>query len=366
MIKRWIILAGVAAFTTGFGFLIVRNSFLNTPMTVTAISMDAEESMGWENYDWATADQQRIDAEITFALKNFVDAPEEILRLAEDITKHLPIESQRLEQIGIEALSAAYSPEAMPSTMENNDYLRHAVRYHLLGLATISRNYEVAKKLVEMGVDFRFSNNSWVRYAITKMYVGTYFSAFPDYTPGIPYLKLYLENGGDPNANDLLGRAESGSSNNLEATFILLEHGADPWNGIKYGNYTDDNYVILNINLILGNLEYLFRIANAGYFETAPADGIAEVTVELEKMLGELQDASGPERLHEKWAMEQLTLKLSETSPLELTETLRGYLATPVADENGGWILHKNQIRSPLGQHMPPDDNLSGKVIWHD
>ncbi|TRW95372.1 hypothetical protein FNJ84_16760 [Paracoccus sp. M683] len=241
-------------------------------------------------------------------------------------------------------------------------------RRYLLNDTLLYRNFPAAEALVAAGADVNYADNIMVFNAL-DMSQGREAVPFVDYSPGIPFLRLYLENGGDPNAQFM--RDQSGNlplnhqNDNLEGVLMLLEHGADPWlqaptpQGTKARSFYDS--IAFSASGIVAG-EMLFRIADAGHFAGQPVDKVQIVYDIFERSLLDKQGSTRRADLHASWRRKTILAAIIETSGWAPPPRLQALLETPTPDAYGGWHLRPDQLHS--GPEFTGPTITDGTLIW--
>jgi len=285
----------------------------------------------------------------------YPDASPEVQQIASAIKAGKPLDSTMLNNIGVDALNAFYGPPNGPSSFLLNDTLLH-------------QNFPAAKALVKAGVNVRYANDLMIFNAL-DMKQGRLLVPFADYSPGIPFLRLYLENGGNPNAQyqgDKSGRlALLHGSDNLEGLLVLLAHGADPWleaitpQGTTARSFYD-SLSFSSSGIVSG--EIMFRIANAGYFEVQRVDQIQIIYDDFERSLLAKSGSTRTEDLNAVWRRQTILDAIIATSGWAPPPRLALLLEQRVSDAHGGWHLRPDQLHS-CEEFQDPTIS-TGKLIW--
>lgn len=310
------------------------------------------------------AETQRMEkqAEVAF---DYSDASDDVRTVALAIRMGEVPDQALLERIGAERLSAKYLSKVHSDST--------VIPYYLLNDTMTEAdppNFAAAEALVKAGADVNYSNNGMVFNALAMMQ-GPQVVPFPDYSPGIPFLKLYLENGGDPNAQDHRGNwgfnALRRAHNNLEGVLVLLEHGADPW--FQAPDLEDQRPQRSFFNRLVGRsgngvpAELLFRVAHAGYFKDATPEQLqSAVFDQYEQWLKEIEGSNNPADLRQAWHFQTILDAIVETSGVPLPPELARLMENRVPDKYGGWWMRPDQIRS--GDEFVGPMITDGALIW--
>ena len=241
-------------------------------------------------------------------------------------------------------------------------------RRFLLNDTLLYRNVPAAEALVAAGADVNYADNIMVFNAL-DISQGNVAVPFVDYSPGIPFLRLYLENGGDPNAQFM--RDQSGNlplnyqNDNLEGVLMLLEHGADPWLQAQTPQGTSarsfyDSIAFSASGIVAG--EMLFRIADAGHFAGQPVDKVQMVYDVFERSLLDKQGSTRSADRHASWRRKTILAAIIETSGWAPPPRLQALLETPTPDIYGGWHLRPDQLHS--GPEFTGPTITDGTLIW--
>ncbi len=286
---------------------------------------------------------------------DYATAPEDIRAIALAIRQGEVPDQALLDQLGSEALSVRYLSDSQQKFFLLNDTMLHD-------------NFPAAKALVEAGADVNYQDHTMVFNAI-QMHQGPMAVPFPDFSPGIPFLKLYLENGGDPNApykrDNTYDPPLHVAHNNLEGVLVLLEHGADPWlrvptpHGIFGDGYLD------YLAFASGNgiyAEQIFRIAHAGYFKGASAQELETVLGTFRKFLTNDEGSRAQDDLLQNWQWNAILEAIFDTTGATPDPELARLMKNRVSDEYGGWWMRPDQIRT--GDEFVGPMITNGTLIW--
>ena len=286
---------------------------------------------------------------------DYSDGPEDIRAIAARIRAGESLDPSVLERVGPDALSRAYHSE------------EHQ-RFYLLHDTLLHRNPAAAEALVAAGADVNYDNHLMV-FSALRMRDGPSLRPFPDYSPGIPFLRLYLENGGDPNAQASRYNSDlttlTWANNNLEGILVLLEGNADPWLQLPFpeGHLMRsffDSLAFSSSGIVSG--EIMFRIAHAGHFEGATPEQLQIVFDSFERTLRDLEGTRNRRQLQAAWYRQTILDAITETTGAPLPPALARLMETRVPDEYGGWWMRPDQIRS--GDEYTGGEITPGTLIW--
>ncbi len=293
-----------------------------------------------------------IPSEIQAAYPN---ASLEVQKIAADIHAGQVPAKTLLDSVGNDALNTAYGAPDRASSILLNDTL-------------LQENFPAAQALVAAGANVRYARDLMVFNAL-DMRQGRRAVPFADYSPGIPFLQLYLENGGDPDAQyfrDNSGRlALLHSPDNLEGMLMLLDFGADPWREAKTPQGTNarsfyDTYAFSASGIV--SSEILFRIAHAGHFAGQASDQIQTIYDDFERSLSAKAGSTHTDDLHAVWRRQTILDAIIATSGVAPSASLAGLLENRVSDVYGGWQMRPDQLYS--GEEFIGPAISHGTLIW--
>jgi len=306
-----------------------------------------------------TAEQRQVNVSfrINDRLNPFILAPDPIQALALVIVRNTRLTSDIYESLTPDMINRIYraAPDAPGDT--------------ILALAMRNFKMDAARALIRSGAKVDIDGARIAFEAINPEDRDRDLDApFPDYSAGLPFLLLYLDNGGDPNAaaadgTTLLEYAGPGTINNLGAGMLLLEYGADPFleptgrDGTRH-----DSFFVGNSRLFPIPLEYMHRLTILGYFGEAPDAQLAKVLASYERDLKTIealhQDGSAETTIF--WIARQTILALRDHAGAKLTPYLAGFVARDIPEE-AGWFLPASAYYTLAGEgaiHGPFGDRF--------
>ena len=303
---------------------------------------------------------ETVDTELRAEIEaRYSNAPEEIRAVARVIVTGGVPDAEQLRAIGPEALSQHYLTTDNQRVSLLNDTM----------VAAKPPNAAAAEALVAAGADVTYSDNLMVFNAL-RLRKPSRPVPFFDFSPGIPFLRLYLENGGDPNATFKRGNfgttALERANNNLEGILLLLEHGADPWfqaTGMVTDRLMDSFFVWLGSGTAHSvTAETFFRIAHAGHFKGATAEQLEPIFAFFERVISEDIGSRDPRDLLTVWQMQTIVDAIVETSGVTLPPGLATLMQERVPDQYGGWWMRPDQLHS--GDEFVGPMITHGTLIW--
>lgn len=296
----------------------------------------------------------------------FDKAPLEVQNLAAIIARGAAPEPADLAALPDDALNASWGqPEPKNKPIFGHTLLREAV---------VQRNIEASRALIAAGADIGFNGGELPFLAGRMDNKDQRRLWFPDYSDGLPFLQLWLDNDGSPNAQSpwdgtpLLSHLPG---NNLEAVLFLIENGADPW-ATQVTSIGSTGYVfrsrpyfegLANANSIAQ--EVSFRIANLGHYKNGPPDVIDRIVERYERTAEQFNDTSGPDGLHVVWMMQRTLPLIYEQLGRTPGQEVAKLLAIEVPEGIGGFWLGPDEIRSAdIESQRPLNDNQRGSQRW--
>lgn len=304
---------------------------------------------------------EQLQAEVAF---DYADASEDIRTIALAIRMGDVPDAALLTKIGSESLSAKYLSEVYSGNLVTPRYLLNDTMTQ-----ADPPNVAAAQALVKAGADVNYDNNLMVFNALA-LTQGPTVKPFPDYSPGIPFLRLYLENGGDPNAQFMIGNsgriALSKAHTNLEGILLLLEHGADPW--LQAPSLNTDKPMRNYFDSLAGGTgngivaEIMFRIAYEGYFKGATLEQLSTIFNRYQKWLDEIEGSENSRDLRQAWQFQAILDAIVGTTGVTLPPDLAQLMESRIPDQYGGWWLRPDQIRS--GDEFVGATITDGTLIW--
>lgn len=289
------------------------------------------------------------------ARRNYSAAPEPVQELAVALFNGTALPPSALGAATPDMLSALYTAP---------DGSRRNVLLDAFGFDQV----DSGTQLVAAGADVNVGNHLLARGAIAR-FDGSRLVPFPDFSGGMPWLRLYVDNGGDVNAQmpdeprRLIHRAAG--LGNLEALLYLLDQGADGWltvvesDGFAHAPFFE-NLASRAAGITAG--EILFRIAHAGHLQSGTVDQVAPVLATIEELLADGVDATGPRAQRVNWQLATIARTIIDNSEGVPSAALSQMLATPASPDETGWHLGPDMVRSPAGT---PEEELDfGNVVW--
>jgi hypothetical protein len=263
-----------------------------------------------------------------------------------------------LEALGPDGLNVLLRPR--------DDNFKHTT---LLTEATRKRNYRWVTALLSAGADPNGSGSLMAYTASDAIFhpSSQWYHAFQDGSPAVPFLKAYLEHGGDLNTTAGGGYNANALINapfkNLAAQIFLLEQGADPWLISKEAKPRNFDLTMMGGNIwgsrSAQNNEEMYILVQRGLY-TPPYQEAYKPMVHDTYIdtLEQLHDATGPERRHELWTLKKVINALIDAGHIVPSPKLRELLEiNPVSDTEGGWVLGKGQL------HQAFDDSRKGPPL---
>lgn len=365
--KKWVIIALIVqailimALAAVMYFVPIQLEWTSHPSSVppTTIAQSAEDGTGdlevMTDEDWQEFERR------------WVSAPDEIRDIARQIAEGGTPSSTLLQEIGPDALSRGYpSPEL--------DFSRNgtpvAWQTTLLQEAVWAYNLEATTALLSAGADPNANHGEVLFNAIEQKTRGApNFMLFPDHSEMVPFLRLLLESGANPNVQRHGFVDETPlrfSHSNLSAILLLLEFGADPW---ARHNGPNGRLSVSMINeLAFGAssdraAEILFRMARSGNLPRGEAAQELEIIRLLGNVVQRLSGSSGPDARHRAWFLDQLFVVLGNALNRQNEfQELRTGLPSFDYQTDGGWHLSEDQIHSPPRTSVAVPDR--GTEIW--
>ena len=246
--------------------------------------------------------------------------------------------------------------------------------HSLLREAVVQRNLPAARALIDAGADIFFNKGEMPFLAAHMVDRQQRRLWFPDYSDGIPFLQLWLENDGSPNVQSPWAGTPLLSDvphNNLEAVLFLLANGADPWasyvtsvssTGFEFKStpYFESRATANSISL-----EISFRSALEGHYSGAAIDTADALAQIYERTAAQYNESSGPADLAKVWMMQKalppIFAQLDQSPGPEVAKLL----AIDVPEDVGGFWLAPGEIRSPDDENQRPlNDNQQGQQRW--
>lgn len=252
-----------------------------------------------------------------------------------------------------------------------DDNFKHTT---LLNEATRKRNYRWVTALLSAGADPNASGSLMAYTASDAIFhpSSQWFHAFQDGSPAIPFLRAYLEYGGDLNTTAGGGYNANALINapfkNLAARIFLLEQGADPW--LIHTEATTLNFSLTMMGgEIWGsrsaqNNEEMYILIQRGLY-TPPHQEMYKPLVHDTYIdtLEQLHDATGPERRHQLWTLKKVINALIDNNHLVPSSEMREMLEhNPVSDDEGGWVLQEGQLHQAFDD--PRKGPPLGSEVW--
>jgi hypothetical protein len=291
------------------------------------------------------------------ARQNYANAPDPVQDIAAALFNGQSIPEDALAQTTPEMLSALYAAPTASGARRN--LLLDAFGFDFLAQG---------ETLVAAGADVNVADSLLARGAINK-FAGSRLVPFPDFQPGMPWLRLYVENGGDTNAKDpttprqLIGQAAG--VGNLEALLYLLEQGADGWLRIvEPDGYAHKPFFEAQASSAAGVTggELLFRLAHAGAFKAATSEQLEPVMQTLETLLADKFDNTGPRAKRITWQLQQIIRMILSTSDAIASQDLNEMINVTPSDAQEGWHLPPDMVRSP--PDTPEAELDYGTRVW--
>lgn len=296
----------------------------------------------------------------------FETAPSLVQEIAVKISSGMVPSYAEIAELPDGALNASW---AMPEPKDKPSF-----GHTLLREAVVQRNLHAARALINAGADVFFNNGEMPFLAGHMVDRQQRRLWFADYSEGMPFLQLWLENGGSPNIQSPWAGTPLLSDlphDNLEAVLFLLANGADPWasyvtsvssTGFEFKS-TPFFESRANANSI--SLEISFRIALEGHYAGGPAHAIAALTHNYERTAEQYNESSGPADLAKVWMMQKalppIYAQMGKTPGPEVAKLL----AMNVPEDIGGFWLAPGEIRSPDEENQRPlNDNQQGQQRW--
>ena len=295
-------------------------------------------------------------------------APETIRELARLIAEGGVPEAARLEAIGPAALSRGY-PAPELDFVRNDQPITYLST--LLQEAVLAYNLEATRALLAAGADPDVYNSEVLFLAIKQKTRGApHIMLFHDFDEMLPFLRLYLEAGANPNARRYglpktplwLAR----SNKNLGAILMLLEFGADPWLKLEVRPTIYKRSVLASLaggSLNKATGEILFRIARSNHLPQGSDADEQKVLKELEGAVEMVEGGTGPQARHDAWRLDQLFYVLGYAlERRDEFDALRKRLPAFDYQADGGWYLAEDEIHSRYDAPLPVPDR--GSEIW--
>ena len=305
----------------------------------------------------AMAEQIKVNVAARFG-----DAPEGVAAIAETIMLGQELDPTIVAALSPEELNASYSlpfPEKQP--LYGHTLLREAV---------VSGNVAAAGALVAAGANPAFNDNEMPHIAVKRV-EGNRNLAFGDYATGNALVQVWLDAGGDPNVhNAFYGGVGpllvTAPMNNLEGLMLLLKAGADPWGRVSL-SATHKSFTFMsdfsNANLIAN--EVMFRLANDGLIGPGPAEEVATLIEDYERVSGNYVGSTGPANLATMWRMQKAIGALYpvlDATPAGDTAVL---MSTEIPADVAGFWLAEGETRSPeTDDQVVTSSNQEGDERW--
>lgn len=311
--------------------------------------------------------QERVDITMT----RFEGADATILALAAQIVRGEIPDRIVLDGMSSEALNRQYG-EVAPAT--SGFLYGHA----LLREAVVSRNLPASQALIAAGADPFFNDNEMAYLAVQMKIVTQRALWWPDFTPGIEFLNLWLQSGGNPNAlNDYYAKTGNlliaADPMNLEGILVLHAAGTDPWfeKPVVLGGILQEDtwasFYQLHANVTLTSSELAFRVARSGFYkggtEQQHSDLLAEYDVGIRNIL---LGGSGPERDRLAWGVQKALNAVLPAMNAAPTSAIQSILNEDFPDVDAGFWLAEDEIHSPDDpSHALRNDNQWGSEQWN-
>ncbi|WP_156121805.1 hypothetical protein [Halocynthiibacter namhaensis] len=283
--------------------------------------------------------------------QTYADAPDAVREIALAIREGTEPNIELIQGLGADVLSQLYHSETRTLSYLLNDTLWYD-------------NVPMAVAMIEGGAAVNYHNGQMMFNAL-RMREGPSLRPFADYGPGIPFLKLYLENGGDPNVpytrDNTYSTPLARAHDNLAGVLLLLQHGADGWlevfNSRGHHNRSYfDMMAVSSAGVTFG--EIMFRIAHAGYFQGSTQEQIDVVFATLERYLKEIEGSRSSRELGQKWRIQAIVEAILETTNLSPSPELARLMADRAPDRYGSWWLRPDQL-------ITGDEYIDGSEITH-
>lgn len=312
--------------------------------------------------DWVEMTMQD-EAVMTDIQQSFPGAPEKVLAIAGKIAFGEAITARDLSDLGTNEINELWPNPALAK--------QEGAGQSLLRLAVETRNIPAVHALLDAGADPFYNDNEWPFQAI-RMFQGSQLVWFPDYSPGVELLKIWLDHGGDPNARCKYRSDEplliATNPSNLEGVLVLLDAGADPWfqpRSLRVPSRVQDSFFEGLANATLKDNEVAFRIAQKGFYQGGSPEAVESLINRYDKAAKLLLGATGTENLWATWTMQQALPIILEQTGGVATPAISELLSMDVPPDIGGFFLAPDEIRSPDDRDQQArNDNQFGTERW--
>ena len=300
------------------------------------------------------------------AMSGYAAASEDIRALAVAVFNGTPLPADALSRVTPEELSAFYDTTVPEELATKDAPAGMSVRRNLLLDAFAYDRLEAGKALVEAGADVNVADHLLAYNALADL-SGSRMVPFPDFSRGMPWLRLYVENGGDLHAQrpgtsqTLLQRAAS--LGNLEGLLYLLDQGADGWRPAVQDGFVHRPFfrrVFGGSAGIVGS-EIAFRIAVEGHLRDATPEQLTPILNDLSAAIDRFE-GPGPDSMNTVWRLRAVAKAILDHSDALAPEPLARQLREPFPEDIGGWHLRPDEVRSPPGTEPGPIQ--PGTIIW--
>ncbi|SIO30363.1 hypothetical protein [Vannielia litorea] len=344
----WVILLTSIVVAAGLGFLWRVQQEPPAPAPSTETQPQREEAS-------PVAETDRTE----LAMSGYAEASEDMRALAVAVFNGTPLPADALSRVTPEELSAFYDTTVPKELATKDAPAGMQVRRNLLLDAFAFDRQEAGKAVVEAGADVNVADHLMAYNALAEL-SGSRMVPFPDFSKGMPWLRLYVENGGDLHAQrpgtsqTLLQRAAG--LDNLEGLLYLLEKGADGWrpavrDGFAYKPFFDDAF--WGSAGIIGS-EIAFRIAVEGHIQDAKPEQLAPILNDLTAAIDRFE-GPGPDSMNTVWRLRAVAQAILDHSNVAAPEPLAEQLRKPFPEDIGGWHLRPDEVRSPPRDRAWPD-----------
>lgn len=305
-------------------------------------------------------------------MTQFEEADETIQTLATQIAGGESPDQKILDGLSREELSREYGQIATATAASG-------FGHSLLREAVVSRNLPAAQALIAAGADPFFNDNEMAFLAVQMKKPTQRPLWWPDFSPGIDFLNLWLQSGGNPNAlNDYYAKTGNLLSAvdpmNLEGVLVLLNAGTDPWfekpvvlGGVAQ-NDTWPSFYHMHANVTLTSSELAFRIASAGFYKGGTQEQHAALLAEYDVGIKNiLIGGSGPARDRLAWGLQKALKPVLKAMNAAPTSAMQSILAEDLSDVEAGFWLAEGEIRSPdEPSQAVRSDNQWGSEQWNE